>query len=189
MPSNDERGADTATVETLTAQVQVLTFGNRQVTLSVYRQLDTVSIDLIEPWGRVNAGDNDKTWVVGRERETGALVRAFVPEAYEVAEAVLHEGNLSGAITVCLEQRRKQRFHDRVVHYNLTHRGQPVTVHESVIRWCEIDGHGNGQGGCQGWYTNGLGDQIDAVIAEREARLATFSGYKALQLIVLAGLR
>jgi hypothetical protein len=36
-------GSTTATVETLTAQVRVLQVGNRQITLSIYKQLDTVS--------------------------------------------------------------------------------------------------------------------------------------------------
>ena len=39
----------TATVETLTASVNVLQVGSRQITLSVARQLDEVSRDEIEP--------------------------------------------------------------------------------------------------------------------------------------------
>jgi hypothetical protein len=48
-------GSATATVETLTAEVHVLMVGKRQVTLSVYRQLDHVSPDEIVPFGRVRA--------------------------------------------------------------------------------------------------------------------------------------
>jgi hypothetical protein len=78
--------SDTATVETLTAQVRVLMVGNRQVTLSVFRQLDEVGIRHLEPFGRVNdktnpAGYNyarEGFWLVGRSHNTGALVRAFV---------------------------------------------------------------------------------------------------------------
>jgi hypothetical protein len=47
----------TATVETLTAEVRVLMVGSRQVTLSVYGQLDEVGPEDIEPFGRVNPRD------------------------------------------------------------------------------------------------------------------------------------
>lgn len=61
----------TATVETLTAEVRVLMVGNRQVTLSVYKQLDEY---LSEPgwvnFGRVRSGtlyphryDCDRPWL------------------------------------------------------------------------------------------------------------------------------
>lgn len=53
--------SNTATVEALTAEVRVLMVGNRQVTLSVFRQLDEViadneSVEEFEPFGRVNSG-------------------------------------------------------------------------------------------------------------------------------------
>lgn len=47
---------ETATVEVLTAEVRVLMVGSRQVTLSVYNQLDHVPSGGIEPFGRVHAG-------------------------------------------------------------------------------------------------------------------------------------
>jgi hypothetical protein len=47
------RASQSATVEVLTAEVRTLHVGSRQVTLSVYRQLDWVPADEIEPWGRV----------------------------------------------------------------------------------------------------------------------------------------
>lgn len=72
----------TATVETLTAEVRVLMVGNRQVTLSVYRQLDHVKVTRIEPFGRVNAADRDKLGdeinVVGRDTRDGVLVRSAI---------------------------------------------------------------------------------------------------------------
>lgn len=57
-------GLQTATVETLTAEVRTLMVGSRQVTLSVYRQLDSVSPypslfitdHNFSPFGRVNTG-------------------------------------------------------------------------------------------------------------------------------------
>jgi hypothetical protein len=59
----------TACVEVLTAEVRVLMVGSRQVTLSVFRQLDRVDSALIQPFGRVrdkpaNPG-SDRVAVVG----------------------------------------------------------------------------------------------------------------------------
>lgn len=71
---------ETATVEVLTAEVRVLMVGSRQVTLSVYNQLDCVPPDAIEPFGRVCP--KDSLWrsieVVGRD-ERGTLARSWVP--------------------------------------------------------------------------------------------------------------
>ena len=66
----------TATVETLTAEVRTLVVGKRQVTLSVYRQLDSARLEEVEPFGRVRDDKENGRHVVGRHRETGALVRA-----------------------------------------------------------------------------------------------------------------
>jgi hypothetical protein len=71
----------TATVEVLTAEVRVLMVGSRQVTLSVYRQLDRVPPGDIEPFGRVSdsrdVSESDyykrSVHVVGRLRASGAL--------------------------------------------------------------------------------------------------------------------
>ena len=70
----------TATVETITAEVRVLMVGNRQVTLSVYRQLDTVDLRLMSPFGRINdpAQPAQAVWVVGRSVADGTLVRSRV---------------------------------------------------------------------------------------------------------------
>ena len=62
---------ETATVEVLKAEVRVLLVGNRQVTLSMFRQLDRSP--RIEPWGRVR--DQKEIWLVGRHLHTGSLVR------------------------------------------------------------------------------------------------------------------
>jgi hypothetical protein len=75
--------SETATVELLTAEVRVLQVGRRQITLSVYRQLDSVTSDEIEPFGRV-ADIRDPcvgVRVVGRHRRTGALVRGGMAPA------------------------------------------------------------------------------------------------------------
>lgn len=84
----------TATVETLTAEVRVLVVGNRQVTLSVYRQLDNIDPEWFEPFGRVCDSQDRSAWpcrrcdqkvavvrLVGVDTMAGALsrVRAFEP--------------------------------------------------------------------------------------------------------------
>lgn len=78
-------GNKTATVETLTAEVRVLMVGSRQVTLSVYSQLDYADFEDIESFGRVRPKDAqlDYIYLVGRYRETGTLVRSSVPGGYQ----------------------------------------------------------------------------------------------------------
>jgi hypothetical protein len=75
-------GFATATVETLTAEVRCLMVGSRQVTLSVYRQLDTVDHADAEALGRVRTGDKsvpDRTIeLVARRRTDGTLVRSTI---------------------------------------------------------------------------------------------------------------
>lgn len=70
----------TATIETLAAEVRVLMVGRRQVTLSVYRQLDTAPWADVIPFGRVRDSKDDASgiYVVGHHRETGALVRSSI---------------------------------------------------------------------------------------------------------------
>lgn len=74
-----------ATVETLTAEVRILTVGNRQITQSVAKQLDQVPIEQVEPFGRVKLSGNDflGRYVIGSDTMTGALVLSSVPYPYE----------------------------------------------------------------------------------------------------------
>lgn len=67
-----------ARVQVLTAEVRTLVVGSRQVTMSVYSQLDEVTPDKIEPFGRVNPKDGGVNWmyVVGRQVASGVLVRS-----------------------------------------------------------------------------------------------------------------
>lgn len=77
-------GTNTATIETLTAEVRVLMVGSRQVTLSVARQLDRVKIDEISPFGRVKLDkDSDRYCLIGKHFETGVLVLATGPKMFE----------------------------------------------------------------------------------------------------------
>lgn len=67
-----------AAVDVLTAEVRAVMVGNRQVTLSVYRQLDWVEPDHIEPWGRVRATKGeDAIELIGRD-PNGNLVASSV---------------------------------------------------------------------------------------------------------------
>lgn len=70
---------NTATVETLTAEVRVLQVGNRQITMSVFNQLDTVPWHDMTPCGRVRPRDADARNIdlVGRHW-SGELVRSRV---------------------------------------------------------------------------------------------------------------
>lgn len=82
-----------ATVEVLSAEVRVLQIERRQVTLTLYRQLDGVDPDAIEPFGRISDPQDDAKYdeyancgpfVIGRARwddpgrgiRAGDLVRA-----------------------------------------------------------------------------------------------------------------
>ena len=69
----------TAHVEVLTAEVRTLMVGSRQVTLSVFKQLDEVPWTQIEAFGRVrtSAATPNRVELVGRSAE-GALVRSAV---------------------------------------------------------------------------------------------------------------
>ena len=84
----------TARVEVLTAEVRVLVVGSRQITLSVFRQLDRVDAALIEPFGLVRDKPadpgSDRVVVVGRSArpaDHGALVRSSLSAAYEHQQA------------------------------------------------------------------------------------------------------
>lgn len=71
--------AVSASVELLTAEVRTLMVGNRQVTQSIYRQLDWTDPADIEPFGRVRdekVGTPETVVVIGRHADTGVLTRA-----------------------------------------------------------------------------------------------------------------
>ncbi len=85
--------ARTAKVEVLQAAVRVLMVGSRQITISVFNQLDWVPFGSIEPFGRVRVSkpprqtdpfaDNRRhVEIVGMERDSGALVRSSLREPY-----------------------------------------------------------------------------------------------------------
>lgn len=67
----------TATVETLTARVHVLQVGNRQVTVGVMQQLDTVHWYELEPFGRFQSGAH--MGLIGKRITDGTLVKSAFP--------------------------------------------------------------------------------------------------------------
>lgn len=81
--------SETATVEVLTAEVRVLMVGSRQVTLSVYRQLDRIPLCALKAFGRVQAGQvrgfdewsGKRVDVVGASRE-GVLCASWMIYEY-----------------------------------------------------------------------------------------------------------
>lgn len=171
---------DTATVETLTAEVRVLMVGNRQITLSVARQLDTVKLSDLEPFGRVRLDKDRENYVIGRSKETGALVVA----KYQPRTTAPLICDLDGKITVC---RGVAPRADKA--YCLTFRNRAIIVDYDTVNRCEFDDHWDRNKGCEGWLTNGLDDQIQAEIDESDECNAPHEAAAALPLIVLAGLR
>jgi hypothetical protein len=74
---NGSSATSTATVETLAAEVRVLMVGNRQVTLSVAKQLDSFSTYEdeslnFEPFGRIRTGTKGETNVRCKSTDKGA---------------------------------------------------------------------------------------------------------------------
>ena len=59
----------TAHIESLTAQVRVLMVGNRQITLSVAKQLDWVPLDQLTVFGRVRLSNDVQEQVIGATQD------------------------------------------------------------------------------------------------------------------------
>jgi hypothetical protein len=81
-PNPDTREAH---IRVLTAEVRTLVVGSRQVTMSVYNQIDNVPPGEIEPFGRVSPKDWGYLfiYVIGRHAAAGALARSYVPRKPE----------------------------------------------------------------------------------------------------------
>lgn len=102
----------TATVETLTAEVRVLMVGNRQVTQSVAKQLDVVSIFQIEAWGRIALGATRPSRAYrGKDRPGIEVIGTF-------------KGNLSRATVWEYEDMRAPEWFTGYVEYH-----DPPEVH------------------------------------------------------------
>jgi hypothetical protein len=83
---------NTATVQTLTAEVRTLTVGSKQVTLSIFKQLDYVTPWRINAFGRVNAGgkyDGEpvELELVGSD-DDGCLVSSHIMSRTQIIDPV-----------------------------------------------------------------------------------------------------
>lgn len=74
--TRQEATASPATVTALTATVQALMVGSRQVTLSVFNQLDIIAWSDLTPMGRVHSREPGQ-WAVGVDPD-GRLARAVL---------------------------------------------------------------------------------------------------------------
>lgn len=180
-------GSSTATIETLTAEVRVLMVGNRQVTLSVARQLDRAPLEEVEPFGRVRIGDEDNL-IVGRRRSDGTLVLASYRSKHQSVLSVwITEDDLPGKITVCDRIQSNGglslRFGDRSIAVSDAaiercgiHPWTPATKKEDLSR-------------CEHWDAHECGEAIRACITRHDEEMARHVAAHSLPLIVLAGLK
>jgi hypothetical protein len=120
-------GPATAEVEVLTAEVRVLMVGSRQVTLSVARQLDKVSLANIQAFGRVRLGANVYgEYVIGKDRASSTLVVA----EYESQPPVRPLLTPKRPLVVCAHW-------DAGIHYNLACGGRPFTLRREHAVTCQ----------------------------------------------------
>lgn len=189
---------ETAHVETLTAEVRVLMVGNRQITLSVARQLDVLPLEVVEPFGRVELGTvsrgyykMDGPWVIGRDRGNGALVVAeFIVGM--ASETFLGPGDLDGPLIVCDRTLRGSS----TGYVDLTWRGHTLRADRRVLQGCGMHPHSSAYGPagptgppCPSWNPNGQDDAIAEEVAAQDREAAQHRRAASLPLIVLAGLR
>jgi len=185
----------TAEVEVLTAEVRVLMVGSRQVTLSVARQLDTVPLDQLVPFGRVRTGHEewDEGTVIGKHHATGVLVRArYALEPSPVVPVVT--GDLAGLLAVCPRAHRFAHHlggpaYDRPI--TVRYRDRILRVDYAVTESLPDDGrhHHCVVTGCDACDAHGLDAALRACIAAHDRTVALHRQQRALPLIVLAGLR
>lgn len=87
-------GCSTATIESLAAEVRVLMVGNRQITLSVAKQLDRIDyfgygIEAITPFGRVRTGAT-----VTLDRKLPRRPAKVIPGKHEYIPDLLNGGGM-----------------------------------------------------------------------------------------------
>ncbi|WP_100482102.1 hypothetical protein [Mycobacteroides abscessus] len=191
-------GGQTATVETLTAEVRTLMVGSRQVTMSVAKQIDVVPLASLTPFGRINIGGNsDSNWVIGAHSETGALCRSHVFARIQKNVWVEIPANATGKPLRCRKHQPLSRNYDADGSYSvyeLTFDGWPIRLDE----WSMEDRHA-GESECQCtdecryWdprdHRQLIATEVSAHRAAYEAERQRIADAKALPLIVLAGLR
>jgi hypothetical protein len=182
----------TATVATLTAEVRVLMVGSRQVTMSVYNQLDTADRQDAELFGRVSPkyAQPGYLYLVGRHRDNGSLVRMRIAGSAATIEA---ESDLWLAIH---DRRSRAEFLSGYIERHLKNPNHPcrstdhsqclVSVyHRGDLKRREIQ---DVETDIERLTAEASELQIDGD-REMAAALAVAADAAALPLIVLAGLR
>lgn len=181
----------TARVEVLTAEVRVLMVGSRQVTLSVYAQLDSAErVEHIEPFGRVAPRDAESGWVyvVGasqRDADRGTLIRARCHDAAWLRREAARHRRLAETAT---ERDSANDEHRRLAdeHNRQAERGGNVWLrarelqNQFYLAKQELDRAGYGH-----WSA----DELTGQARTEEAAAEIAAQWEALPLIVLAGLR
>jgi hypothetical protein len=207
----------TATVEVLTAEVRTLMVGSRQVTLSVYRQLDGVGgvgwewMKDFEPFGRVHDSKDESEFMpgvlflIGRHRETGALVRAWlVPPGTDDWVERAPEGFVHWLLHVKTSSLKlstaEYTMPSEDISTFMKRKQVRVAGEKSSRLWWEIDRTYMTTELCgrdcdldveaeeEGWRNAALA-QHAALMRERSALQRCYDEWSALPLIVLAGLR
>jgi hypothetical protein len=180
--------SDTATVETLTAEVRVLMVGSRQVTLSVAKQLDVRLLSDVTVFGRVKLA-SDRDYVIGADAE-GRLVLAAYERLGAIGTPYVVDTDLDGGkIIVCAAYVRRAR-HDLQI--TLKFQGRSVVFDLDGVQTCGIKEHENYfdmRATCEHWDTNGLEGSIQRVLDEHDAERDRHKAAGEAPLIVLAGLR
>jgi hypothetical protein len=181
----------TARVEVLTAEVRVLMVGSRQVTLSVFGQLDQVQAHEVDPFGRVapRQAEDETVYVVGastRAADKGTLVRSARPTSAWLNWRVLRSRSAAEVIrayeawvaqgcpaSITGTSPTWERYHERLEQYRADH---------------GADSHRVLERGLPTHRPNAAKD-LTAEARRLEAEAAQAALWEALPLIVLAGLR
>lgn len=181
---------DTATVQTLTAEVRTLMVGKRQVTLSVAKQLDTVPLLELDIMGRIHLG-RENPYVIGSHHGKLACARWEDPQHIYPRPAFIELPNET--ITACS---RLIREHNSYTYLSLKIDEKSFDVAKEVAASCGIEEHDGWEGKerCKFWTaSNIIKDSIRTQIANHElrhaAKVAKNEEAKNSDLIVLAGLR
>lgn len=169
--------SEIATVEVLTAEVKALMVGSRQVTLSVFRQLDWMTIEEIKIFGRVNDEKElrhlprDTLCVVGADKH-GNLCRAY---AFRPEERLIATVEKDSTVTRYAEIKGRN--------YSHVYNGKRFPVMISDEREYSVSYK----------FTEELMDKIrtelDKQAAECLEAMALYNWVKNAPLIVLAGLK
>lgn len=175
----------TATIETLTAEVRVLMVGSRQVTLSVYRQLDRHPSNEIKPFGRVSDKHDEpeygcrSVFVVGCEITTGALVRS---EHFVLTDSPSRKRDL-------VERRKDNRYDGRRSYGNdPREKVEPFAVEQRVEDRRKNQQRRLGRG-IGAWMWGEPDEDFQARMSTWEEANTKYEAWADLPLIVLAGLR